>query len=59
MKSINKKKFKMFLEQLRQLNFYNDVMLVMDNLSLHKSGDIKERMNKLGFQYTYTPAYSP
>ena len=49
----------MFLEQLRQLNFYNDVMLVMDNLSLHKSGDIKERMNKLGFQYTYTPAYSP
>ena len=31
----------------------------MDNLSFHKSGDIKERMDELGFYYTYTPAYSP
>ena len=31
----------------------------MDNLSFHKSKDIKERMNELGFHYTYTPPYSP
>jgi len=31
----------------------------MDNLSLHKSIDVKERMDELGFLYTYTPAYSP
>ena len=31
----------------------------MDNLSFHKSGDIRERMNELGFHFAYTPAYSP
>ena len=31
----------------------------MDNLSVHKSNEVKERMNELGFQFTYTPAYSP
>ena len=35
------------------------MMLMMDNLSFHKSGDIQERMDELGFHYTYTPAYSP
>ena len=58
-KSINKVKFKQFLERLRQRNLFNDIMLVMDNLSFHKSGDVKERMDELGFHYTYTPAYSP
>ena len=58
-KSINKIKFKHFLDRLRQLNFLNDITLMMDNLSFHKSGDIKERMDELGFQYTYTPVYSP
>ena len=32
---------------------------MMDNLSFHKSGDTKERMNELGLDYTYTPVYSP
>ena len=58
-KAINKMKFKMFLERLRQLNFWNDITLVMDNVSFHKSGDIKERMNELGFSYAFTPVYSP
>ena len=58
-KSINKNKFKIFLDRLRQLNFFDDIMLMMDNLSFHKSGDIKERMDELGFHYTYTPIYSP
>ena len=58
-KSINKMKFKQFLERLRQLNFWNDITLMMDNLSFHKSEDVKERMRELGFQYAYTPAYSP
>ena len=34
-------------------------MLVMDNLSFHKSQDIKERMDELGFYFAYTPVYSP
>ena len=32
---------------------------MMDNLSMHKSFDIRERMHELGFKYTYTPKYSP
>ena len=58
-KSINKVKFKHFLDRLRQLNFYDDMMLMMDNISFHKSQDTKNRMDELGFQYTYTPVYSP
>ena len=57
--SINKVKFKLFLENLRQRNLIHDVHLVMDNLSVHKSLEVKERMDELGFQYSYTPAYSP
>ena len=31
----------------------------MDNLSVHKAGEVKERMEELGFLYSFTPAYSP
>ena len=31
----------------------------MDNLQLHKSGEVKDLMDELGFLYTYTPPYSP
>ena len=41
------------------MNEYSDIILMMDNLSFHKSGDIQERMDELGFHYAYTPAYSP
>ena len=36
-KSINKVKFKAFLENLRSKYPFEDIILVMDNLSLHKS----------------------
>ena len=36
-KSITKIKFKAFLDNLRSLHPFDDMMLVMDNLSLHKS----------------------
>ena len=57
--SINKVKFKIFLENLRNKYPFDDIMLVMDNLSVHKSLEVKERMDQLGFMYSYTPAYSP
>ena len=57
--SINKMKFKLFLERLRQLNLFNDVLLILDNLSVHKSAETRERMDELGFQYSFTPPYSP
>jgi len=52
-------KFKCFLDELRNRNPFDDILLVMDNLSFHKSRAMKERMDELGFMYTYTPTYSP
>ena len=57
--SINKNKFKIFLNNLRQKYLFDDILLVMDNLSLHKGKDTKRRMDELGFLYTWTPVYSP
>ena len=58
-RSINATKFKCFLDKLRNRNPFDDILLVMDNLSFHKSRAMKERMDELGFMYTYTPTYSP
>ena len=58
-KSINKQKFKTFLENLRAKYMFDDILLMMDNLSLHKAGDTKRLMDELGFMYTFTPVYSP
>ena len=44
---------------MRNKYLFDDIILVMDNLSLHKSVEVKERMDELGFKYTYIPAYSP
>ena len=38
---------------------FENIILMMDNLSLHKSADTRARMDELGFRYTYTPVYSP
>jgi len=57
--SVNKIKFKLFLEGLRRRFPFDDILLVMDQLSLHKSLEVKELMDELGFLYTYTPVYSP
>jgi len=58
-KSINKQKFKIFLDSLRNKYPFDDILLMMDNLSMHKGNEIRARMDELGFSYTYTPVYSP
>jgi len=40
-KSINKKKFFGFLQELRRRLPFENVMLMMDNLSLHRSNDTR------------------
>ena len=57
--SINKTKFKSFLDNLRHKYPFDNIMLVMDNLSVHKSLEVRQRMDELGFMYSYTPEYSP
>ena len=57
--SITASKFKVFLDNLRSKYMFEDIMLMIDNLNLHKSNEMKDRMDELGFRYTYTPIYSP
>ena len=57
--SINTTKFKIFLHELRCKFWADDILLKMDNLSIHKNGDVRRLMEELGFHYTYTPVYSP
>ena len=58
-KSINKARFFVFLQELRDRSPFDDILLMMDNLGFHKSMDTRERMDDLGFRYCYTPRYSP
>ena len=58
-KSINKEKLLESLQDLRDKYFFDDLVLHMDNLSFHKSQDVKERMDELGFHYVYSVKYMP
>ena len=58
-KSINVTKYKFFLEELRRCNPYTDMILMQDTLAVHKSAPAIERLEELGFRYSWTPAYSP
>ena len=57
--SVNIQKFKVFLEELRQKYLFDDICLYMDNLAVHISNTIKERMDELGIAYVYSVIYSP
>ena len=58
-KSINVPKYKVFLEEIRRRNPYDNIIIMQDNLGVHRNRFSIERMNDLGFRYTFTPRYSP
>ena len=58
-KSITKVKFQILLQNLRSKYWLDDIMIMMDQLSLHTSNATKELMNELNFMYTFTPVYQP
>ena len=58
-KPVNIEKFLVWLEELRARWFFDDICLVMDNLSVHRSKLVLERIEELGFEHVFTPAYSP
>ena len=58
-KSVNKEKFKVYLEELRSRYFFDDICIVMDNLRVHNCNTVMERLDELGIEYIFTPAYSP
>ena len=57
--SVNKAKFKIFIEALRSKYFYDDITIVMDNHVIHKNKEMLERMNELGFIYSWVPPGEP
>ena len=58
-RSVNKYKFKCFLEELRRRYFLENLCIYMDNLSVHTSDEIKERLDELSIKYIFNPVYSP
>ena len=58
-KSVDVPKYKVFLEELRQRYFFDDICLYMDNLAVHRSKVIRERMDELSIAYVFNPPYSP
>ena len=48
-----------FFSFLRNSNILDDILIVFDNLAIHKNREIKSLMDELSFSYTYTPVASP
>jgi len=57
--SVNIPKFKQFIEELRAKYLAHDLCIYMDNLSVHKSNAVKERLDEIGIAYVFSPVYSP
>ena len=58
-KAVDIPKFKIFLDELRARYFLDDICLYFDNLMIHRSNAIKERMDELSIAYIYGPIASP
>ena len=58
-KSVNISKMKIYIEELRARYFFDDLCIYMDNLAVHRSNIIRERLDELGIAYVYSPPYSP
>ena len=62
---INSQKFKNFLDNLHKwlkdhLFFgYDDVIVVLDNWSIHKTVEVKKKLSKIWAKTIYLPPYSP
>ena len=57
--SIDKKKFKVYLDELRAKYFFDDICLYIDGLAVYRSLEVRERMDELGIAYIFSPIYSP
>jgi transposase len=58
-RSVNTKKFKTYLEELKQLHMADDIVIFLDQLSVHKSKASRERYDDLGMEVIFNAAYSP
>ena len=58
-RSVNIPKFKEFIQNLRDKFFFEDICIYMDNLSVHRSKAVKERLDEMSILYVFGPPYSP
>ena len=58
-RSVNVPKFKLFLDELRRKNQFDNMLIVFDNLAVHRNQHVLERMEELSFRWAFTPRYSP
>lgn len=57
--AVNEEKFMLFLKRLAELNHNKKVVIVMDNLAVHKTKDVKSLMRELNFEWIWVVPYSP
>ena len=57
--SINKEKFKIFTNQIRSKYHKDKICFYFDNLSVHRSYDVRSHLETNNIPYIFCPAYSP
>ena len=58
-RSIDIPKFLIFLDDLRRLHWADDIALFVDQLSVHRSKRVRERLEELSIPVIYNASYSP
>ena len=53
--SVNIPKFKEFIQDLRDKYFFEDICIYMDNLAVHRSNQVKERLAEMSIPYIFSP----
>ena len=57
--SVNKWKFKVFAQALREENKNDKICIYFDNLAVHRSKDVRDELDRLCIPYIFCPPYSP
>ena len=57
--SVDKWKFKVFAQSLRDDYKEDKICIYFDNLSVHRSKDVRDELDRLKIPYIYCPPYSP
>lgn len=58
-RSVDVRKFLVFLDALRRKFFFDDLCIYLDNLSVHRSNAVKKRLEELSIKCVFNPVYSP
>ena len=58
-KSVNIKKFLVFMEDLRRQRWADDIAIFLDQLSVHRSLIVRDRADELGIPIVFNASYSP